>query len=93
MDWLEAHLAWVDCYGKRILGMNDEGEAIQIQGIKRKVSLRYISAMKMKRCLRKGCHAYVIQEVSKEKGPSLEQYPTLTEFPDVFPKNYQNYPL
>ena len=55
MDWLEAHQAWVDCYGKRILGINDEGEAIQIQGIKRKVSLRYISATKKKRCLRKGC--------------------------------------
>jgi len=63
MDWLEAHQAWGDCYGKRILGISDEGEAIQVQGIKRKVSLRYISAMKMKRCLRKGCQAYVIQEV------------------------------
>ena len=72
MDWLEAHQAWVDCYGKRILGINDEGEATQIQSIKRKVSLRYIFAMKMERCLRKGCQAYVIQEVSKEKGPSLE---------------------
>ena len=45
MDWLEAHQAWVDCYGKRILGLNDEGEVIQIQGIKREISLRYISAM------------------------------------------------
>lgn len=71
MDWLEAHQAWVDCYGKRILSINDEGEVIQIQGIKRKVSLRCISAMKMKRCLRKGCRAYIIQEVSKEKGPSF----------------------
>lgn len=46
MDWLQAHQAWVDCYWKRILGINDEGESIQIQGIKRKVSLRYISTMK-----------------------------------------------
>ena len=92
MDWLEAHQAWVDCYGKIILGINDEGEVIQIQGIKRKVYLRYISAMKMKRCLKKGCQAYVIQEVSKEKGPSLEQYPMLTEFPDVFPKELLGLP-
>lgn len=60
IDWLEAHQAWVDCYGKRIICINDEGEAIQIQGIKRKVSLRYISAMKIKRCLRKGCQVYII---------------------------------
>eukprot|EP00253_Pinus_taeda_P016436 PITA_16436 len=87
MDWLEAHQAWVDCYGRRILGINDEGEAIQIQGINRKVS-----AMKMKCCLRKGCQAYVIQEVSKEKGPFLGQYPVLAEFPDVFPKELPGLP-
>eukprot|EP00253_Pinus_taeda_P012618 PITA_12618 len=92
MDWLEAHQVWVDSYGKRILGMNDDGEVIQIQGIKRKVSLRYISAMKMKRCLRKGCQAYVIQEVTEGKGPSLGQYPVLAEFPDVFPKELPGLP-
>ena len=93
MDWLEAHQAWVDCYGKRILGLNDEGEVIQIQGIKREISLRYISAMQVKRCLRKGCQAYAIHEVSQEKGPSLEQYPVLAEFPDVFPKELPGLPL
>eukprot|EP00253_Pinus_taeda_P028742 PITA_28742 len=92
MDWLEAHRAWVDCYGKRILGINDEGKSIQIQGIKKEVSLRYISVMQMKRCLRKGCQAYVIQEVSQEKGPSLGQYPVLAEFPDVFPKELPGLP-
>eukprot|EP00253_Pinus_taeda_P015287 PITA_15287 len=91
MDWLETRQAWVDCYGKRILGINDEGEAIQIQGIKKKISLCYISTMKMKRCLRKGCQAYVIQKVSKEKGPSLD--PVLAEFPDVFPKELPGLPL
>eukprot|EP00253_Pinus_taeda_P026722 PITA_26722 len=92
MDWLEAHQAWVDCYVKRIPGINDEGKAIQIQGIKKKVSLHYILAMKMKHCLRKGCQAYVIQEVSKEKEPSLEQYLVLAEFPDVFPKELPGLP-
>lgn len=92
MDWLESYQAWVDYYGKRILGINDEREAIQIQGIKRKVSLRYISAMKMKRCLRKGCQAYVIQEVNKEKGPSLEQYLVLAKFPNVFSKELPGLP-
>eukprot|EP00253_Pinus_taeda_P028063 PITA_28063 len=92
MDWLEAHQSWVDCYGKIILGMNDEGEVIQIQGIKRKVSLCYISTMKMKCCLRKGCQVYVIQEVSEEKGPFLGQYPVLAEFLDVFPKELPGLP-
>ena len=60
MDWLESHRAWVDCSGKTILCVNDMGETIQIQGIKRKVSLRFISAMQMKRCLRKGFQVYVV---------------------------------
>ena len=55
MDWLESHQAWVHSFEKTILCMNDEGETIHFQGIKRKVSLRFISAMQMKRCLRKGC--------------------------------------
>ena len=68
------------------------GETIQIQGIKIKVSLRFISAMQMKRCLRKGCQVYIVQEVSKEKGPSLNQCPILSEFLDVFPKELPGLP-
>lgn len=30
--------------------------------------------------------------VSKEKGPSLDQYPILSEFPDVFPKELPGLP-
>lgn len=92
MDWLKAHHAWVESYGKRILGINDEGETIQIQGIKIKVSLCYISAMQRKCCLRKCCQAYAFQEVSKQKEPSLEQYLVLAEFPDVFPKELPGLP-
>eukprot|EP00253_Pinus_taeda_P026094 PITA_26094 len=39
-----------------------------------------------------GCQAYVIQEVSQGKGPSLGQYPVLAEFPDVFPKELPGLP-
>eukprot|EP00253_Pinus_taeda_P016359 PITA_16359 len=41
---------------------------------------------------KEGCQTYVIQEVSQEKGPSLEQYPVLAEFPDVFPKELPGLP-
>ena len=92
MDWLESHRAWVDCSGKTILCLNDVGETIQIQGIKRKLSFRFISAMQMKWCLRKGCQVYAVQEVSKDKGPSLEQYLILSEFPDVFSKELPGLP-
>lgn len=48
--------------------------------------------MQMKYFLRKGCQIYAVQEVSKEKRPSLEQYPVLSEFPDVFPKKLPRLP-
>ena len=40
--------------------------------------------MKVKRCLRQGCRLYVVEAVNERKGPSLDQYPVLSEFKDVF---------
>jgi hypothetical protein len=40
--------------------------------------------MKVKRCLRQGCRLYVVEAVEERKGPSLDQYPVLSEFQDVF---------
>ena len=55
MDWLEAHRAMVDCFAKRVLCVDDEGRPVEIHGVRRKVSLRFISTMKVKRCMRQGC--------------------------------------
>jgi hypothetical protein len=41
--------------------------------------------MKVKRCLRKGCRLYVVEAVKDRKGPTLDQYPVLSEFQDFFP--------
>jgi hypothetical protein len=48
------------------------------------VSLRFISTMNVKRCLRQGCRLYVVEAVKERKGPSLDQYPIVLEFKDVF---------
>jgi hypothetical protein len=80
MDWLAAHRALVDCFAKRVLCVNDEGRPVEIQGVQRNVSLRFISTMKVKRCLRQGCQLYVVEAVNERKGPSLDQYPVLSEF-------------
>jgi hypothetical protein len=48
MDWLAAHRALVDCFAKKVLCIDDEGRPIEIQGIQRKVSLRFISTLKVK---------------------------------------------
>jgi hypothetical protein len=41
MDWLVAHRALVDCFAKKVLCIDDEGRPIEIQGVQRKVSLRF----------------------------------------------------
>ena len=45
MDWLEAHRAMVDCFEKRVLCVDDEGRSVEIHGVRRKVSLCFISIM------------------------------------------------
>jgi hypothetical protein len=92
MDWLAAHRALVDCFAKRVLCVDDEGRPIEIQGVQRKVSLHFISTMKVKRCLRQGCRLYVVEAVKDRKGPSLDQYPVLSEFQDVFPNELPGLP-
>jgi hypothetical protein len=92
MDWLAAHRALIDCFAKKVLCVNDEGKSIEIQGIQRKVSLRFISTMKVERCLRQGCRLYVVEAVKERKGPSLDQYPVLLEFKDVFPDELPGLP-
>jgi hypothetical protein len=67
MDWLVAHRALVDCFAKRVLCVDDEGRPVEIQGVQRKVSLCFISTMKVKRYLRQGCRLYVVEEVNERK--------------------------
>jgi hypothetical protein len=78
MDWLATHRSLVDCFAKRVFCVNDEGKLVEIQGVQRKVSLHFISTMKVKRCLRQGCRLYVVEAVGERKGPSLDQYPVLS---------------
>jgi hypothetical protein len=49
--------------------------------------------MKVKQCLRQGCRLYVVEAVNERKGPSLDQYPILSEFKDVFSNKLPGLPL
>jgi len=60
MDWLESHHAILDCYGKTITCLTDEGQQVIVKGIPRPISLRQIIALQLKRYLRKGCQLYVL---------------------------------
>jgi hypothetical protein len=93
MDWLEAHRALVDCFTKRVLCVYDEGRLVKIHGVRRRVSLRFISTMKVKQCMRKGCRLYVVEVVNERKGLSLDQYLILSKFKDVFSNKLPGLPL
>ena len=58
-----------------------------VQGIQKPLSIRQISAMQFKKCIRKGCQIYAIQVTNlmeKENKPSLEDFVVLHDFRDVF---------
>jgi hypothetical protein len=82
----------VDSFVKRVLCINDEGRLVEIHSVWRKVSLRFISTMKVKRCMRQWCKLYLVEAVNESKGPSLDQYPVLSEFKDVFSKELPRLP-
>jgi hypothetical protein len=55
MDWLESHQSMVDCFTKRVLCVDDEGRLVEIHSVWRKLSICFISTMKIKHCMRQEC--------------------------------------
>jgi hypothetical protein len=57
------------------------------QGIPKPISVRKVTAMQFKKCMRKGCQVYAIQITNllgKEDKPILEYFVVLHEFRDMF---------
>jgi hypothetical protein len=57
-----------------------------VQGIPRPISIREISTLHLKISFRKGFQIYIghVEETTKDKESSLEDYPVLKEYVDVF---------
>eukprot|EP00253_Pinus_taeda_P028065 PITA_28065 len=90
MDWLEKHWSLVDCKTKIIYYRDQQGNRKEMQGIKRPVQVRPITANQLIKCIRKGCRVYAIQvgyANSKDKLASLNNIPIIQEFTDVFPED------
>jgi hypothetical protein len=87
MDWLERHKEILNCYTKILSYKDDSGTTRTTQGIPKPVSVRQISAMQLKKCVRKGCQVYAIQVTSlaeKKDKPKLEDFVVLRDFRDMF---------
>ena len=88
MDWLEQHHVMLDCLHKSILCTDIQGNHVKVQGIPKKFSVRKISALQAKKCVRKGTKLFVvnIRDIESDREQCIEDFPVLEEFKDVFPK-------
>ena len=89
MDWLEQHRVILNCYDKTFTCINNDGKSISLKGIPRKTTVRQISALQLKRAVRKGCKAYAVtitneENLNKTEKLKLEDIPVLKEYVDVF---------
>jgi hypothetical protein len=86
MDWIEKHCVASYCYNKSLTCLDEEGNSRTMQGTPRSIYVREISTLQLKIIFRKGCQIYAshMEEIMKDKDPSLEDYLVLKEYEDVF---------
>ena len=66
MDWLEQHRVFLNFFDKTFTCINNDGKLINVQVIPRKIVVRQISALQLKRDVRKGCKAYLVTIIDEE---------------------------
>ena len=67
MDWLDAHHAILDYHNKAYTCLDEEGNQVTIKGIPRPISLRQITALQLKKCLRNEFQLYAIHGNNQKK--------------------------
>ena len=66
MYWLEKHQVILNYFQKTFTCLNKEGEIITATEIPRKISVRQISALQMKKAIRKGCKVFAVHIINDE---------------------------
>ncbi|KAJ0513979.1 putative nucleotidyltransferase, Ribonuclease H [Helianthus annuus] len=93
MDWLSSNKAEIVCHEKIVRIPTDDGETIVVHGEKRETPLRMISCLKARKCLRKGCVAFLAHIVDKKAAePKIEDIPVVREYPEDFPEDLPGLP-
>ena len=93
INWFTEHKAILNCEDKLVECLDDFGNPVIVNGIKRPIVLRHISAMQLKKAKRKGCQLFVAHIKDLEDPiPSIEDYLILQEFRDVFPEELPELP-
>ena len=93
MDWLAKHEATLSCNSKMLTFTAPDGEKIMFYGERVSAPSKFLNSIQAKRCLRKGCTAYLAHVIDKtKKGPVLGDLPIVHEFSDVFPDELPGLP-
>ncbi|KAM0045044.1 putative nucleotidyltransferase, Ribonuclease H [Helianthus debilis subsp. tardiflorus] len=93
MDWLSQHSVSIDCQNRRVLFGNPQCPELIFHGTQPRKTLKIISALKAQKFLSHGCAGFLasVKATSSEE-PNIDDYPTVCDFPDVFPKELPGLP-
>ena len=65
MDWLEQHRVELNYFDKTFTCVNNDGETVNVKGIPRKTTIRWIFSLQLKRSVRKGCKAFTVTVINE----------------------------
>ncbi|XP_070036787.1 uncharacterized protein [Nicotiana tomentosiformis] len=93
MDWLSSCYANVDRKVKMVQFNFPKGSVIEWKGFSASPKGRFISYLKMRKMIDKGCLYHIVQVRDINKGTTtLESVPVVNEFPDIFPDELPSLP-
>ena len=89
MDWLEKYKVVYNFFDKNFSYVAEDKIVRKLKGFSKLVSLRQISSLQLRKCLRKGCKLYEIKVddlLLNENPTSVRDHLVLNGFMDVFPE-------
>ncbi|KAL5836958.1 hypothetical protein ACOSQ3_014127 [Xanthoceras sorbifolium] len=93
MDWLSRHRIIIDCSLKQVTLRTANGAEVLMVGDRRDFLSNVISTNTALKLIRKGCEAYLAHVVDSRKVDfSLQNIPTVCDFPNVFPEELPDLP-
>ncbi|XP_040967819.1 uncharacterized protein [Gossypium hirsutum] len=87
------HGVILDYYKKKFSVQTEDGNSVEVNGIRTSGLARIISAIKVNKLLHQGCTAYLAYVINFDSvGSQCSQIRTVCEFPDVFPEKLPRFP-
>ncbi|GJU51050.1 putative reverse transcriptase domain-containing protein [Tanacetum coccineum] len=92
MDWLAEQDAVIVC-GKKVVRIPCRNKTLVVEGDKGPSRLKFISCIKARKYIERGCQIFVVQVTEKKsKEKRLEDVPVIHDFPKVFPNYFPGLP-